>query len=295
MSDTEPQSDSATTSETKTTELTRVDHEVPEDQAWEIEHLPPPLKEGCEELQPIIDETVQTVLLNKYRIGEIVSKAGEEMDKHASNIPGRQKYKVKFVEYMATALRLNKRTLSDCLRLVHMYGREEYQELITNARMTWEHVLCLLNAGGEPLRIEMQQKIEEEGWTTNQVRAEVRARVGNQRSGTGRPPGIPKNLNEAFFRLDSSAVGLTRRIEDACFCDEFDITEKLLDTPLDEITEQTLVQVNQSKDKLRSAEAATQRGFGKLEEAETRIERILQHREEEENEEDRGDQEQLGA
>jgi hypothetical protein len=288
QSDTESTSDDETTSEaeatTETTELIRVEREIPEDVAIEIENLPRPLKERCEKILPLVDDTVLTVLVNKYRIGEHVIKAGSEMDEYAANIPTYRKIADRHVEHMAAALGLHKRTLYDCLRLVQTYSREEYQALISSPWITWEHVIYLLNAGGEPLRAEMQQKIEAEGWSPKEVQAAIHAHWGNRRQGSGRLPAVPKNIDVALHRLTKNGVTFTRYVDEACCCDKFDIATKIGETPPDEITDQTLQQLTECKATIESVGDSVRKGKQSLQRAEERVEQVLRVRAEQESE-----------
>ena len=255
----------------KKTAQKRVKRPVPKDPAEKIRSLPKELLKYYELLKPLVERLVQNTLLINYQIGEIVIEAEADLDTRAKKAPSLRQFADHHVQFLAEAAGVNKRTLSECKRVAREYTREEYQKLISNSSVTWPHVVHLLNAKGQTLRREMEKRVASEGLSAQQLQAEIRARQGNQRPGTGRPLNAPNNLNEAFFKLQTDTSKLTRSIEEVWFGPRFSITVEIGKCPADEVDAEIRSQIDQSLSVLDEAADAVRTAKRELQQAQERL------------------------
>jgi hypothetical protein len=248
----------------KKTAMKRAKRPVPKDRAEKIRALPKELTKYHRLLEPLVEGLVQDTLLTNYQMGEIMVNAETDLDARAKENPSLQECADRHVEHLAEASGIDRRTLSDCKRVARAYTREEYQKLMSKPRVTWPHVVHLLNARGKKLRRAMEEKVVSKGWSANQLKAEIRASQGNIREGTGRPPKVPGSLNHAFHMVTSGSKQIARRLTEVLFGDRYDISAVIKTCPPNKIGEQTPQQIDESIEALEKMVAAGRMGIRRL-------------------------------
>jgi hypothetical protein len=257
--------------EPKKTALTRVKRPVPKDRAVKIRSLPKVLAKYHRRLEPLVEGLVQDTLLINYQIGEIIIEAETDLDARANKTPSLRQFADHHVQHLAEAAGVDRRTFADCKRVARKYTRAEYQELVSKPWVTWPHVVHLLNAEGEVLRCEMEEMVVSERLSAKDLQAEIRARQGNRRKGTGRKPKVPNTLNVAFFQLQAQTAKLTRSVSEVWFGPQFDMATELRKCPADEIDSKTVLQIDDSITSLEDAENAIRTAIRKLQNARRRF------------------------
>ena len=247
-----------------TNPLKSVQSAIPKSQTMKINALPEEARAYCEQVSQIFERRRQHKLLWRYEVGEILAAASSNLDKQADKKPSLRSIADNLVRYFAEVVAVPNRTLSDCLRLVRTFGQERYQRLVESEGITWPHVLYLLNVNGEKLRTEMETKLIAERWGAERLKAEIRARLENQRRGTGRKLKAPESLNHALNQLTSSADKFTRQMTETWFGDRFDIATEIESLTPSKTSVRTPDQIRASVTALKSLIAAAQMGIRKL-------------------------------
>jgi len=255
----------------KKTAMKRAKRPVPKDRAEKIRALPKELTKYHRLLEPLVERLVQDTLLINFEIGEIIIEAETDLDARANKTPSLRQFADHHVQHLAEAAGVDRRTFADCKRVARKYTRAEYQELVSKPWVTWPHVVHLLNADGEVLRREMEEMFVSEGWSAKQLQAEIRARQGNRREGTGRKLKAPNTLNVAFFELQAQTSKLTRSVAEVWFGPQFDMAAELRKCPAGEINSKTLLQIDDSIMSLEDAENAVRTAIRKLQNARQRF------------------------
>lgn len=101
---------------------------------------------------------------------------------------------------------LSKSGLFKARQLARVYDRRAFQELcrLRNSRglpLTWGHVVELIGVPDESVRLELQQRAAEEGWSRAELAFEIERRYSNRRRGSGRPVRSPRSAEEGLRRL----------------------------------------------------------------------------------------------
>jgi hypothetical protein len=197
--------------------------------------LPPELdrqlRSDCRKLTKLMARHHQSHLQGFYDIGQFVQEACDRFNESQEAA-----YGFKIIDRLAEAAGIHSRTVYHCHRLVKLFDEAEYAALIVREGITWTHIIHLLNVDQKSTRAKLAEQMETQGWTPDDLLAEVRRVYGPRRAGSGRKPAIPQTVPQALRRLLGLATKSHNALSAALFCDDYDLACELDELPPENVT-----------------------------------------------------------
>jgi len=194
-----------------------------------------------------------------------------------------------FWETLEKRVGINSRILRQCMAFAKMYDESDVDRLIEQ-RVTWTHVVHLLNLPSDGAREAFLRRVAEEGLTAADLQREIDEKYGNRRPGSGKqqkPPEPPKSLSSGLKRALEKVSRLNAEHEHALFAQDFDLAERIQCEPPDEITEEIRDQLDRLIREYRVLATTAPDNLRRLEQSRPRIDRVFAEREKVEAEPDK--------
>jgi hypothetical protein len=163
--------------------------------------LPPRKQKAIQSLRQKLDADSRPTLAEWRRLGVFV----EALWLEPSQTYGKQR-----IQALAELIGRPPDSIYRARKFAQLYTAAEARDL--EGRLSWVHLIDLLALQHERYRREFQRECLAKGWTSRQLKREIRVRLGRQRSRGqgGRPPRRPTTELEALNQLDEMLTTLLR-------------------------------------------------------------------------------------
>jgi len=178
---------------------------------------------------------------------------------------------------LAKALSIPVRKLYHCRRVAEEYSAEEVQQLVRRGNITWGHLCILTDVSDRHERKTLHAQIEKEKLTTRQLAAEINPDKKPKARGPGRAPAVPKTLRQGLARVSKASDAFVRQVDEAWFCDAFDLAEKLLDCDPKDLPDDVVDQVGEAITSFERIGEKTPKIVTSLQKAKGHVEKALKH------------------
>jgi hypothetical protein len=132
----------------------------------------------------------------------------------------------------------DERKLRHCANLADRFD-DELLSMAIAARLGWSHVINLLSVPTRAELVRYIEKIVKHGWTGEDLANALMESYGNRREGSGRRQSVPSNLGAGLTKMLKSTGQFRRVLDQALFCDDFDVANAVYEEPPDQISEAT--------------------------------------------------------
>jgi hypothetical protein len=140
------------------------------------------------------------------------------------------------IELLADELGIDECTLYHCAKLAETVPENVFRNL-AKPPLCWDHIRTLINTSQLDRLEYWADRISPENLSAASIEDELRIARRAQRDESGRQPSPPKNFAQGLGQLTKLCKRTFNKLDQALFCDEFDLCEETLNTPPEELTE----------------------------------------------------------
>lgn len=201
-------------------------------------------------IKEIQSHLIRVSIKSRHEIGQLLMRNWNEVQAARQMCITR---KLDFWETFAEIVGLHSRILRECLKFAEQYEASQVDDLLEHG-VTWTHVVHLMKLHTQEEREQFLKQISENGLTAAALEKAIVKKKQDAKTRSEKPKAnsdLPKSLEEGLERALTGTAQINGDFKLALFCEEFDLTTAVMNTPPDEIKKETRDQLIELIDHIR--------------------------------------------